>query len=140
MKNFQKISLIIITVFFVILLSYALIIKAGTFGNFRTQLEQVPGIQQFGKILAYSIIILQSLTIFLLCYQRSRLWGLWITFVMVTVFTGYIGFILLDSSNLPCTCIGLFEKMTWKDNLVLNIGLMITALTGIITLKAGRSK
>ncbi|QOW09914.1 hypothetical protein Q73A0000_05835 [Kaistella flava (ex Peng et al. 2021)] len=140
MKILKKIICTIITVFFVILFSYAVISKAGNFEYFRNQLEQAPGLQRFGETLAYSILVLQVTAIFLLCYEHSRLWGLCLTFGMVTVFAGYIALIQTDSKNLPCTCIGLFEKMTWKDNLVLNLGLMITALTGILTMKAGRSK
>ena len=140
MKNFIKILPLVISLFFVLLLSYAAISKIITSENFINQLEQAPGLQRFGETLAYSIVVLQVTAIFLLCYEHSRLWGLCLTFGMVTVFAGYIALILTDSKNLPCTCIGLFEKMTWKDNLVLNLGLMITALTGILTMKAGRLK
>lgn len=140
MKNLIKILPFATSLLFVLLLAYAAISKAITLENFISQIEQAPGLQRFGETLAYSIIVLQVTAICLLCDERSRLWGLCLTFGMVTVFAGYIALILTDSTNLPCTCIGLFEKMTWKGNLVLNIGLMITALTGIITLKAGRSK
>lgn len=140
MKNTIKILPLATSLLFVLLLAYAAISKAITLENFISQMEQAPGLQRFSETLAYSIIVLQVTAIFLLCYERSRLWGLCLTFGMVTVFAGYIALMLTDSKSLPCTCIGLFEKMTWKGNLVLNIGLMITALTGIITLKAGRSK
>ena len=140
MKNIIKKLTVPISIFFAILFSYATMSKAIDFKNFRDQLAQAPGMHGSGAIVAYLIIALMTITVLMLCYRRSRLWGLFLTFGMVTVFAGYIAIILTDSKNLPCTCIGLFEKMTWKDNLVLNIGLMITALTGIITLKAGKSK
>lgn len=140
MKNLIKIWPLGISLFFAILFSYAAMSKATGFKNFRDQLEQSPGLQGYGEPLAYGVIALQTVSVILLCYRPIRFWGLWITFGTLAVFAGYIGGILLYSKNPPCTCIGLLEKMTWKDNLVLNIGLMITALTGIMTMKAGRSK
>ncbi len=140
MKNVIKILTIVISLFFAVLFSYAAMSKATGFKNFRDQLEQSPGLEGYGEPIAYSIIALHTVSAILLCYRPLRLWGLWITFGITTVFAGYVGGILLYSNNLPCTCIGLFEKMTWKDNLVLNIGLMITALTGMMTVKAARSK
>lgn len=100
----------------------------------------VAGLEAYPGLVASGLIFLQLLAIGMICYRSYRLLGLWMTFGIVTVFTGYNGFILMDSNNLPCTCIGLFEKMTWKGNLNLNMGLMITALVGIISMKAGRSK
>ena len=140
MKNLIKILTIAISLFFAVLFSYAAMSKATDFKNFRDQLGQSPGLEGCGEPVAYGIIALQTVSVILLCYRPLRFRGLWITFGMLTVFAGYIGGILFYSKNLPCTCIGLFEKMTWKDNLVLNLGLMITALTGIMTMKAGRSK
>lgn len=140
MKNLIKIWPSAVSLLFVFLWSYAAISKTVTLENFINQLEQAPGLSQWAGMLAYSIIVLQGTAIFLLCYQRYRLWGLWISFGIVTAFAAYIALILHYSQNPPCTCIGLFEKMTWKGNLILNIGLMITALVGIISMRTGRDK
>lgn len=140
MKNIIKILTVAISIFFAILFSYATMTKAMDFKNFRGQLTQAPGMQGLGEIVSYLIIALMTITVLMLCYRRFRFWGLLLAFGILTVFTAYNGFILMAGKNLPCTCIGIFEKMTWKDNLVLNTGLMITALIGSITMKAGRSK
>lgn len=140
MKTVKKILPPLISFIFVVLFAYTVISKGVGFSNYLNQLEQSPRLEGYGEPLAYGIITLQTFTVILLCYRPLRLWGLWITFGTLAVFAGYIGGILLYSKNPPCTCIGLLEKMTWKDNLVLNIGLMITALTGIMTMKAGGSK
>lgn len=140
MKNVIKTLPFTISLFFVLLWSYAAISKIIVFRNFRSQLGQSPGLEAYAGLVASGLIFLQLLAIGMICYRSYRLLGLWMTFGIVTVFTGYNGFILMDSNNLPCTCIGLFEKMTWKGNLNLNMGLMITALVGIISMKAGRSK
>ena len=139
MKNLTKILPFTVSLFFVLLWSYAAISKIIVFRNFRSQLGQSPGLEAYAGFVACGVIFLQLLTIGMICYRSYRLLGLWMTFGIVTVFTGYNGFILIDSNNLPCTCIGLFEKMTWKGNLILNMGLMITALSGIFFLRSERS-
>ena len=140
MKNVIKILHFTISLFFVLLRSYAAISKIIVFRNFRSQLGQSPGLEAYPGLVASGLIFLQLLAIGMICYRSYRLLGLWMTFGIVTVFTGYNGFILMGSNNLPCTCIGLSEKMTWNGNLNINMGLMITARVGIISMKAGRSK
>ncbi|OWK72891.1 hypothetical protein CBW16_11620 [Flavobacteriaceae bacterium JJC] len=136
MKNLIKVWPLSISLFFAVLFSYAAVSKATGFKNFRDQLGQSPGLNGYGEPVAYGVIALQTATVILLCYRPFRLWGLWSAFGILAVSAGYIGTILMYSNNLPCTCIGLFEKMTWKENLVLNIGLMITAFTGMIAMRA----
>ena len=139
MKNIIKILTVAISIFIAILFSYATMSKAMDFKNFRDQLTQAPGMQRLGEIVAYLIIALMTVTVLILCYRPFRFSGLFLAFGILTVFTAYNGFILMDNKNLPCTCIGLFEKLAWKDNLLLNAGLMVTAITGIITMRTGRS-
>lgn len=117
--------------FFIVLFSYAVIIKIAGFANFRAQLGQSPGMEGYGDTAAYALTALLVAAVLLLCYARSRLWGLCLSLAMVTVFTAYIA-IVLYADKLPCTCIGLFENMTWTGNLVLNAGLMFTALVGLL--------
>ncbi|MBU8883852.1 hypothetical protein KSK37_12220 [Kaistella sp. DKR-2] len=139
MKNLIKIMPFAISLFFAVLFSYAAMSKATGFKNFRSQLEQAPGVEGYGGPVAYGIIALLTVCIIMLCYRPLRFWGLWITLVMLTVFAGYTAVILIAKKE-PCTCIGLFEKMNWKENLALNIGLMITALVGIISMRTGRDQ
>lgn len=138
MKNLIEILTIAISLFFAVLFSYAAMSKATDFTNFLDQLEQAPGVEGYGEPLAYGIIALQTVCIIMLCYRPLRFWGLWITLVMLSVFAGYTAVILIGK-KLPCTCIALLEKMNWKENLALNIGLMIIALTGIIAMRTERS-
>lgn len=139
MKNLIAILTIAISLFFAVLFSYAAMSKAIDFTNFRDQLGQAPRVEGYGELLAYGIIALQTVTVILLCYRPLRFHGLWTTLVMLTVFAGYTAVILIGK-KLPCTCIGLFEKMDWKENLALNIGLMITSLVGIISMRKVREQ
>ncbi len=122
-----------VSLFFTVLFSYAVTVKVFHFKSFSSQLEMAPGLEGWGKTTALIIIAVQIFITILLCFRHKRLTGLWLTLGMLTVFTGYIGDLLHYGKNLPCTCIGFFEKVGWKGNLILNMGLMLTAIGGIIT-------
>lgn len=135
MKTFRKTSAIAVSLFFAVFFSYASIIKAKDFDAFRRELGESPGLEGSGTAVAFGIIAVQTVAAVLLCYRPSRFWGLWTTLWTVAGFAAYIAVILLFSKNLPCTCIGLFENMSWQGNLVFNMVLVLTALMGIYTLR-----
>ena len=138
METLKKTISFIIILFLVVLFCYAVLNKMFDFGNFGIQLEQSTGLEGYGEAVAATLLFLQVSAVVLLCYRPFQLWGLWMSFGIFAVFAGYIGIILSYSDVLPCTCIGLFENISWKGNLSLNIGLMITALVGIGSLKRAR--
>ncbi|MDH6253389.1 ABC-type multidrug transport system permease subunit [Chryseobacterium sp. H1D6B] len=140
MKYFKKTIPFAVSIFFVILFCYASISKILDFRNFQSQLGQSPGLAGYEIVVAYGIISLQMIAVILLCFRTSRFLGLWITFGILSVFAGYVAFILIYNKNLPCTCIGLFEKINWKGNLILNIGLITIALAGIFIAKKRNQK
>lgn len=140
MKYLKKTIPFAVSIFFVILFCYASISKILDFRNFQSQLGQSPGLAGYEIVVAYGIISLQMIAVILLCFRTSRFLGLWITFGILSVFAGYVAFILIYNKNLPCTCIGLFEKISWKENLILNIGLMTIALAGIFSAQKRNQK
>lgn len=140
MKYLKKTIPFAVSIFFVILFCYASISKILDFRNFQSQLEQSPALAGYEIVVAYGIISLQMIAVILLCFRTSRFLGLWITFGILSVLAGYVAFILIYSKNLPCTCIGLFEKINWKGNLILNIGLITIALAGIFIAKKRNQK
>ena len=135
MKTFRKTFSPAVSLFFAVLFSYASVSKGKDFDAFRRELGESPGLEGYGTAVAFGIIAVQILAVVLLCYRPSRFWGLWTTFWTVTGFAAYIAVILLYSKNLPCTCTGLFEKMSWQGNLVFNMVLVITAFAGLYALR-----
>lgn len=131
MNTLKKLSSPAIVFFFVVLFSYAAMKRFLNFRNFRDQLEQAPGLQGYGETAASIIIILHVLPVIFMCLPSFRILGLWMAFGTATLFTAYMGLTLFYSENLPCTCIGLFEKLSWKQNMLLSAVLMNIALAGI---------
>lgn len=111
---------------------YDSISKVVDYKNFQLQLEYSPLLNSYSGFISYGVIITELFIVGLLIIGTTRLLGFIASFVLLMAFILYIVFILFYAQNLPCTCIGLFDKMTWNDNLLINIGLLITAFSGIL--------
>jgi hypothetical protein len=47
------------------------------------------------------------------------------------MFTGYIIAITRFSDNVPCSCGGVLQTMSWNQHMVFNIVFILLALTGV---------
>ncbi|WBX97028.1 MauE/DoxX family redox-associated membrane protein [Chryseobacterium gambrini] len=139
MKYLKKIIPFAVSVFFVILFCYAAISKALDFENFQVQISASPLLNGFSQFLPYTIIIVEFLGAGLLCYRKTRNIGLVGSFVLMIAFTGYIALLLSTSKNLPCSCGGILEKMSWHQHLYFNIGCVILSVIALgLNLKYSR--
>ena len=121
-----------ISIFFILLFCYAAISKIMDFEKFQIQIKDSPLLGSFSEILPVSIIVIELVLVGLLCYQKTRNTGLLGSFILMLFFTGYIAHMLLTSENLPCSCGGILEKMTWKQHLYFNIGCAVLAILALV--------
>ncbi len=131
MKYLKKIIPFGVSIFFVILFCYAAISKVWDFKNFQVQISESVLLNRFYEILPYTIIIVEFLIAGLLCYRKTRNKGLVGSFVLMLLFTGYIALMLSTSKNLPCSCGGILEKMSWHQHLYFNIGCFILSVIAL---------
>ncbi|HCR76817.1 MULTISPECIES: MauE/DoxX family redox-associated membrane protein [Weeksellaceae] len=122
MKYLKKIIPFAVSILFVILFCYAAINKVLDFENFQVQISESPLLNGSLQFLPNTIIIVEVLIAGLLCYRKTRNIGLLGSFVLMLLFTGYIALIISTSDNLPCSCGGILEKMSWHQHLYFNIG------------------
>lgn len=120
-----------VTYFFVLLFCYAGISKIHDFKNFQVQISASPLLKGFSQFIPYTIIIVEFLIAGLLCYRKTRTTGLIGSFVLMLIFTGYIAILLRTSKNLPCSCGGILEKMSWNQHLYFNIGCVILSIIAL---------
>jgi len=128
-----------ISCFFILLLCYAGITKLLDFENFQNQISASPLLNGFSQFLPYTVIIAEFLIAGLLCYRKTRTTGLIGSFVLMSIFTGYISILLTTSNHLPCSCGGILEKMSWHQHLYFNIGCVILSVIALgLNLKYSR--
>lgn len=121
-----------ISYFFILLFYYASISKIMDFENFQIQISESPLLSAYAAFLPFAIIILELIIAGLLCYRKTRNVGLIGSFILMLIFTGYIALILSTSDNLPCSCGGILEKMSWNQHLIFNIGCVLLAAIALV--------
>ncbi len=121
-----------ISIFFILLFCYAAISKIMDFEKFQIQMAESPLLSTFAGFLPYALVISEFIIAGLLCYRKTRNTGLLGSFILMLIFTGYIAILLLTSKNLPCSCGGILEKMTWTQHLYFNIGCTVLAVIALV--------
>src|SRR5690606_18655277 len=56
----------------------------------------------------------------LLCFRNTRLFGLYVSFALMSGFSIYIYLILNYSDFIPCSCGGVIENLGWTQHLIFN--------------------
>jgi uncharacterized membrane protein YphA (DoxX/SURF4 family) len=116
----------------VILFIYTGLNKLLDYSNFKAQLEQSPFIKDFSGIIALTLPAGEILLSLALLINRIRLLGLYLSFFLMFLFTGYIYAMLEYSYYLPCSCGGVLAAMSWEQHLVFNAFFTALALAGTI--------
>lgn len=123
----------IISALLVFLFIYAALSKLLDFGKFNYQLHQSPFITNISWFVVWAIPAGEILIAVLLIIKRTRLAGLYLSFFLMLLFTGYIYIMLKYSSYLPCSCGGVLSSMSWKQHFVFNLAFTGLSLSGILT-------
>ena len=117
-----------ICLLYVLLFVYASVSKFLNFQNFRMQLGQSPVIRGFADIIAWGIPCIELVTSFLLLHKRTRIIGLILAVLLMTMFSTYIYIILYHAVSVPCSCGGILEALGWKEHLYFNLGILLLGI------------
>jgi uncharacterized membrane protein YphA (DoxX/SURF4 family) len=122
----------IITVLFVILFLYTGIAKLMDYTLFREQLAVSPILAPVATLVATTLPWIEFAIVILLIVPRWRLKGLKASAVIMTLFTLYIVAMMAISKDLPCSCGGIIELMSWNQHLIFNIVSIGLAAWGVM--------
>lgn len=131
----KRLAVDIIALLFVILFLYTGISKLMEFGVFQEQLYDSPIVASAAPVVAWGLPITEFIVSLLLFIPKYRLRGLYAAFILMILFTAYVGILLSISTELPCSCGGIMEALSWQAHLIVNIALIGLAVTGIILAK-----
>ena len=126
----RRIEAVIASVF-ILLFVYTATSKWIRMDSFVVTLRQSPLIAKMAAVTGWLIITAELVIAGLLCLPSTRRVGLYGSLGIMTVFTGYIGYMLLTTSHLPCSCGGVISYMGWRMHLLFNIGLIVLAVSGL---------
>lgn len=128
----KKLVVEIITVLLIALWIYAGLNKLLDYGTFRFQLARSPFIQSQAGLLAWLLPIGEICIAIILVPKRTKMLGLYLSFFLMVLFTGYIYAMLHYSYYIPCSCGGVLSQLDWNSHLLFNIIFTALALLAIL--------
>ncbi|MBD1385884.1 hypothetical protein IDJ75_11385 [Mucilaginibacter rigui] len=123
LKNFKWQA--VIETFLILMWVYAAMSKLFTFEEFKGQMHNQTLPAGVAQLLIYTLPEAELITAALLVFDKSKLAGLFISFILMLFFSGYIALVLLGYwERMPCSCGGILKVMGWKTHLAFNISIL----------------
>lgn len=116
----------------IFLFAYAALSKLLNFKTFSFTLGQMPVIGPYAATAAVLIPVLNLLAVLFLLTPRMRRAGLFYSLFLLTAYTGYIGYVLLNFQQLPCSCNGIAPWLSWPQHFWLNLIIVALTVTGLL--------
>lgn len=126
-EKITRVTINSICYLFIFLFVYAALSKLIDYETFTIQMAQSPLLTAFAGYLGWIVPFVEIVVALLLFFTTSRVVGLYASFLIMVLFTGYIFLILNFSDFVPCSCGGVLEKMTWHQHLVFNVFFILLA-------------
>jgi len=127
-KTMIEIISFLVTMLFV----YAATAKLLDEAAFRQQLALWPLVAGFAGLIAIVLPVVELGIAAMLTVKNTRFYGLLLSLLLLVVFTGYIGGMLLSGKPLPCSCGGLISELSWKEHLLFNLFFIALSVTALV--------
>jgi uncharacterized membrane protein YphA (DoxX/SURF4 family) len=114
---------------------YTGIAKIMDYSVFKEQLAASPILSWAAQPVALLLPWVEFAIVLMLIIPRWRLKGLYASFVLMTSFTIYIIALFSISTEMPCSCGGIMEELSWQQHLVFNGAFILLSLWAIVLLK-----
>jgi hypothetical protein len=128
MKLKTNFILNLIVAAFIFLFTYTAISKIVSHELFRNTLDRSPLIGNYATLLSIALPVTELVVAGLLFFRRLTLAGLYSSFLLMSVFTLYLTYMILFDEELPCSCGGVLQQMSWQQHLWFDI--FLTGLAG----------
>ena len=121
----------ILSSLFILLFVYTAVNKLIGYSSFKTVLTQSPLIGSFAAVIAWFLPLVELGIASLLFFGSTRKAGFYAAASLLILFTGYIGYMLLFSNQLPCSCGGVLKFLNWRAHLLFNVIWILVAMVGL---------
>jgi uncharacterized membrane protein YphA (DoxX/SURF4 family) len=122
----------------IILFIYAGLSKLMDYPEFRFQLGRSPYLTGVAGFVAWFMPAVEILAALLLTFQRTRLFGFYLSFFLMMLFTGYIYAMLHYAPSLPCSCGGVLSTMSWEQHFYFNVFFVLVSIAGVFVMTGRR--
>lgn len=119
----------IISILNIMIFLYSGITKIMDYAVFKEQLAVNPILSPVARPVALLLPVIEFLIVLMLVFPRWRQKGLTASLVLMTIFTIYIISLFSISKEMPCSCGGLIDLLSWQQHLIFNgIFMLLDAL------------
>lgn len=115
----------------ILLFAYTAFSKLFTFHRFNSVLSIAPLIGKYSTLFAIIIPALELIIVLLLLLPRTQRTGLISATTLLILFTAYLVYMVLTDPNLPCSCGGAIQQLSWKQHIAFNIFFILVGMVGI---------
>jgi len=133
----------IINGLFILLFTYTALSKILGYAKFRFVLSMAPLVRNYATWIAAIIPATELIIAALIFIPATAKKGLIAGISLLVLFTVYLVYMILTDTNLPCSCGGVIQQLSWKQHIVFNLFFIATGIAGIymqISKKAAKSK
>jgi hypothetical protein len=110
---------------------YAAVSKLSNYPAFLSQLQRQPLPAWSVPTISIALQMVEELAVLLLSFQRTMSKGLFLSFILLLLFTIYVGLGLMHVyDKVPCSCGGILNNMGWTAHLVFNLAFTLLAFSG----------
>jgi hypothetical protein len=127
----RRIYIEVVSFLTILLFLYTAISKLADYSVYKDQIALSPILEPFSGMLGWTLPLLEIATAIVLFFPRWRLVGLYVACGLMVAFSIYIVALFTIDDKLPCSCGGIIELLSWKQHLILNIGLVLLQVMAI---------
>lgn len=125
MRN-KRLIIDIVVLLLVILFLYTAVSKFVDFDSFARDLNSQPFPNSLTPILKWILPILEIGIAITLFFERTRMIGLYCSFMLMSLFTLYTALVLFKLfDDVPCSCGGVITHLSWTQHLIFNLFFVI---------------
>ena len=130
-----------LTVFLLVLLwVYAAAGKLFDFPHFKHEMHNQVFSPFIQDLLIYLLPPAELVIAVMLSYSKTEKLGLYVSALMLTLFTGYIALAKLHFfRRIPCSCGGILEHMGWTAHLIFNLFFLALTIVTVFGIKERRN-
>ena len=99
---------------------------------FEAAILRSPIIRPQATIISWLIPMIELLIVVMLLLQQYRKAGLLLSLLLLTIFTAYIGYMILFIPDLPCSCGGVLKELSWNNHLLFNSFFILIILISLL--------
>jgi putative oxidoreductase len=141
MKITGKNILDIVQFLLILLWVYAASSKLLNYPHFKIQMHIQTLPARLSDALVYTVPSLELLAAIFLLFSKTKLAGLYLSLILMILFTGYVGLVILNFfGRTPCSCGGVLKQLGWNLHFFFNLFYLLLTITGICILQGREGK